>query len=163
MLRLARDDDEPFLREMLCHAAVRPGAPARPATELLAEPRNARFVDGWGRPGDLGLVAEAGGEALGAAWIRRHEGEEVGPGYAGPPLAQLAIAVVPAARGRGWGRRLLQRLLAEADGRGFDEVQLTVGLGNEVAVRLYEAAGFAVVASDGRSARMARRRADLRP
>ena len=93
---------------------------------------------------------------FGAAWLRTHAGAEFAPGYVGEPVAQLAIAVVPTHRGRGWGRRLLERLLEEADKNGLSEVQLTVGLANVPAVRLYESTGFSTIRSDGLSARMRR-------
>lgn len=157
MLRRARPEDEPFLRLMLYEAATRPDAPRRDLEDVLAEPRNARFIAGWGRPGDLGVVAQEDGKSIGAAWIRVHAGDEFAPGYLGAPVAQVAIAVASHQRGRGWGRQLLERLLREAEQPGLHEIQLTVGLANEVAVRLYESTGFLVIISDGGSARMSRR------
>lgn len=154
VLRMATPNDASFLCEMLYEAAVPPDVPRPPLEEVLVKPRNARFVDDWGRPGDLGVVAEEGGHPVGAAWIRLHAGEEFAPGYKGDPVAQLAIGCVPSARGTGWGRKLLDRLLDEARSLGLSEVQLTVGLANVPAVRLYRRVGFAVLASDGRSARM---------
>lgn len=155
VLRPATADDEPFLRRMTYEAAVRPDRPGEPFDQVLANPRNARFVDGWGRPGDLGVVAEDDGEPVGAAWLRMHAGEEFAPGYRGDPVAQLAIALVVPYRGRGWGRELLEHLLDEAERRGVHEIQLTVGVANVAAVRLYETMGFSVLVTDGRSARMA--------
>ncbi len=157
MLRRARPEDEPFLRLMLYEAATPPDAPRQDLEDVLAEPRNARFIAGWGRPGDLGVVADEDGKSIGAAWIRVHAGDEFTPGYLGAAVAQVAIAVVPHQRGRGWGRQLLERLLREAEQQGLQEIQLTVGLANEPALRLYESTGFLVIVSDGRSARMSRR------
>ncbi len=91
---------------------------------------------------------------MGAAWLRLHTGEEIAPGYSGDAVVQLAIGLVPSARGIGWGRKLLDRLLDEARSLGLGEVQLTVGLANVPAVRLYQRVDFSILASDGRSARM---------
>jgi len=124
--------------------------------EVLADPRNARFVVDWGRPGEMGVIAEEDGDRIGAAWLRAHAGDEFAPGYLGAPVAQLAMAVLPAHRGRGRGRQLLERLLEEADMSGLPEIQLTVGLTNATAVRLYQSTGFSVLLSDGLSARMRR-------
>ncbi|MDP8961077.1 MAG: GNAT family N-acetyltransferase [Actinomycetota bacterium] len=146
--------DAPFLCEMLYEAAVPPDTLRPSLEEVLGERRNARFVDNWGRPGDLGVVAEEGGQFVGAAWLRLHTGEEIAPGYSGDAVAQLAIGLVPSARGMGWGRKLLDRLLDEARSLGLGQVQLTVGLANVAAVRLYQRVGFSILASDGRSARM---------
>jgi len=141
---------------MLYEAATRPDGLRRPLEEVLADPRNARFVVDWGRPGDMGVIAEEDGDRIGAAWLRTHVGDEFAPGYLGDPVAQLAMAVVPARRGRGWGRQLLERLLKEADKSGLPEIQLTVGLTNAAAVQLYHSTGFSILLSDGLSARMRR-------
>jgi GNAT superfamily N-acetyltransferase len=50
------------------------------------------------------------------------------------------------AQGRGLGRQLLSRALAFCDGRGYDPVWLTTFRGLDAARRLYEGAGFRLVA-----------------
>ncbi|WP_442918774.1 ribosomal protein S18-alanine N-acetyltransferase [Leucobacter sp. USHLN153] len=52
------------------------------------------------------------------------------------------IAVDPALRGQGQGRRLMNALLDEAETRGVREVFLEVRADNPVAQRLYESLGF---------------------
>lgn len=56
------------------------------------------------------------------------------------------IAVTEAARGRGIGRALLTRLLAEAHARGAREVLLEVRADNPVAQALYSSLGFEPIA-----------------
>ncbi|OUE10103.1 tRNA N6-adenosine threonylcarbamoyltransferase [Clavibacter michiganensis] len=56
------------------------------------------------------------------------------------------IAVAGSARGRGIGRALLTRLLAEAHGRGAREVLLEVRADNPVAQALYASLGFEPIA-----------------
>jgi hypothetical protein len=59
--------DLPFVREMLHGAAFwRDTAGAPPVEEALRRPELARYVDGWGRPGDAGLVARVGDDPAGA-------------------------------------------------------------------------------------------------
>jgi ribosomal protein S18 acetylase RimI-like enzyme len=59
--------------------------------------------------------------------------------------ARLArVGVDPAQRGRGLGRVLLARTLAEARRRGFETFELGVYPDNTPAVRLYESFGFRV-------------------
>ncbi|MDA3806031.1 tRNA (adenosine(37)-N6)-threonylcarbamoyltransferase complex transferase subunit TsaD [Clavibacter sp. CT19] len=74
-------------------------------------------------------------------------------GYAGlscPRGAQAAdvqtIAVAESARGRGIGRALLTRLVAEAHARGAREVLLEVRADNPVAQALYTSLGFEPIA-----------------
>lgn len=64
--------DAPFLRRMLYHALFVPAGqpPFDPAA--VDAPEIARYVRGWGCPGDLGLAAVAAeaGREVGAAWLR---------------------------------------------------------------------------------------------
>ncbi len=77
------------------------------------------------------------------------EGDEDGPaiGYAGVKTVAdgadiMTIGVLPAARGAGLGRALLDELLALASARGASAVFLEVRESNAAARALYAAAGF---------------------
>lgn len=59
----------------------------------------------------------------------------------------MTVAVAPAARGRGLGRRLLDELEARARARGAEHVILEVRADNTPAIRLYEGAGHAVLST----------------
>jgi ribosomal protein S18 acetylase RimI-like enzyme len=140
-LRRAGTDDVEFLWELLSyasHSGVDPGA-LRDAPEL------ARYVEGWGRPTDLGVVAvdAATGEGVGAAWLRLLAGDAKGYGYVDDTTPELVVAVLPAHRGGGIGARLLTALLDAARGT-FDAVSLSVRADNP-ARRLYERLGFRTV------------------
>ena len=56
------------------------------------------------------------------------------------------FGVVPERRREGWGRKLLEMVLQEAERRGAARVFLEVRAGNEAAIGLYEACGFQAVA-----------------
>lgn len=61
----------------------------------------------------------------------------------GNPLGHVKdLAVHPDHRGRGIGRRLLERGLAVMDGQGAVRVKLEVRDGNDGAIHLYRAFGF---------------------
>jgi ribosomal protein S18 acetylase RimI-like enzyme len=135
-------DDVDFLWEMLYHASYA-------ADEGVADPGAlrdhvvlARYVEGWGRSTDLGVVAvdDGTGDRVGAAWVRLLTGDSQGFGYVDDDTPELAIAVLPAHRGRGVGQRLLAELLEAARGR-FRAVSLSVRADNP-ARRLYERTGF---------------------
>jgi GNAT superfamily N-acetyltransferase len=133
--------DVPVLWTALYHAVhVPPGAPP-PPSGVVRLPELARYVDGWaGRAGDLGVVAEAAGGPVGAAWLRLWTGADRGYGFVNADTPELTMAVLPGHRGRGVGTALLRRLLAEAAGR-FGAVSLSVARTNPVR-RLYEREGF---------------------
>jgi ribosomal protein S18 acetylase RimI-like enzyme len=136
--RTATPDDEPFLWRMLAHAAwAGPGEDVRRVPELL------HYVEGWGRPGDLGLIGVLRDVPTGAAWLRLPTGDDHADNvFLAPDVAELSIAVEPAHRGAGLGGRLLAELLdrARADGR-YAGVVLSTRMENP-AVRLYERLGF---------------------
>jgi ribosomal protein S18 acetylase RimI-like enzyme len=61
-------------------------------------------------------------------------------------LELVYLGLVPAARGRGLGRALMNRVLAISARRGFALASCAVDAGNEPAVRLYKRCGFTRVA-----------------
>src|SRR6266540_1424791 len=70
VLRGATAEDEAFLWGMLLHAA-HAGDELDGVEALKAVPELARYVEGWGRQTDLGVVASDGdGRLVGAAWAR---------------------------------------------------------------------------------------------
>lgn len=142
-------DDRRFLAAMLYEAAAwRPGPRPAPA-EVLAEPANARYVAGWGRAGDFGLVAVAeDGERLGAAWYRLFSATEPGYGFVDEETPEVSIAVRPGSRRRGIGTALLGELSAHAAQAGFSALSLSVEVDNP-AGRLYRRLGFEPVEDGG--------------
>jgi GNAT superfamily N-acetyltransferase len=140
-------DDEPFLRDVLVEAAFPEGAP-RP-TDPLADDHVLRYVDGWGRPADLGVVAWDGDRPVGAAWTRLLPPERAGYGFVAPDVPELTVGVVPGRRGRGLGRTLVAGALDVAAAHGHARVSLSVA--DEVnprAAHLYRALGFSAVGRD---------------
>jgi ribosomal protein S18 acetylase RimI-like enzyme len=142
-VRLATTADEPFLWAMLTHAASMESHGPEAVAAAQGDRYLSTYVAGWGRPGDLGVVAEdAAGQPLGAAWIRvvgdaAHR-MKMGTGE----LPELAIAVRPEHRGQGLGAALLERLVAAAGGR-YPAMVLSVRR-DSPAIRLYERCGFTV-------------------
>jgi ribosomal protein S18 acetylase RimI-like enzyme len=131
-----------------------PGAAAPPLEELLTIPQMANYIEGWGRAGDAGFIAEAGDEAVGACWLRRFSASQPGYGFLGEDVPGIGLAVRPAHRRRGVGTRLLAAVIELARERGIAALSLSVAQGNEQARRLYERAGFAPVGREGGSLTM---------
>jgi ribosomal protein S18 acetylase RimI-like enzyme len=117
--------------------------PRPPKEEALSEPRLARYLEGWGRPGDTAVLAVDfdGGRRLGAAWYRLMTSEEPGYGYVDDNTPEIALAVVPDHRGRGVGGALLRELREAARSQGYGALSLSVEKGNP-ALGLYERNGF---------------------
>jgi len=156
-LRSLGAGDEALLWDYLYLALfVPPGGVSFPR-EVIRDPAIARYVAGWGRMGDAGLLAtdRAGGRDVGAAWLRIWPVGERGYGFVDHATPELSMAVRPECRGRGVGSRLLRSLLEGAE-RRYPAVSLSVSNANP-AIRLYERCGFEVVVVAGDSTVMRRR------
>lgn len=154
-VRPASATDGDFLQRMLVVAADwRPTAALRPVEDVLADPALAHYVEGWPRHDDFGVIAEGRrGDPLGAAWCRFFRADDPGHGFVLPDVPELAMGVVPEARGAGVGRALLMELIAEARIRDIAQLSLSVELDND-ARYLYSSLGFRVTDEGDGSATM---------
>jgi ribosomal protein S18 acetylase RimI-like enzyme len=141
-LRPATRRDEPFLTRMLRHAMN--------WREGTSNPVELHYVEGFGRAGDVGVIAEVAGEAAGAAWCRLLTGSDRGYGYVADDVPELAIAVEPEYRRRGLATALIEALKAEIAEAGFRAVSLSVEPDNP-ALRIYERTGFVRCGTEGGS------------
>lgn len=110
---------------------------------VKTNPNSARYVAGWRRKGDLGVIAEQDAVAVGAAWVRLWSEDDRGYGYISDDIPELAIAVASEVRGKGIGTALLARILEIARPE-FSAVCLSTRTDNPV-LRLYERTGFVPV------------------
>jgi ribosomal protein S18 acetylase RimI-like enzyme len=154
-IRPATADDAEFLKKMLYEAAAwNPDWPREQVIEALADPKLELFHRGWGREGDAGVIAELGGEPVGAAWFRLFTAEEPGHGFVDEETPELGIAVEPLHRRKGIGETLLRALISEARQQGFKALSLSVAPHNRSRM-MYERAGFEKVGEEGESWTMA--------
>ncbi|MBM3679427.1 MAG: GNAT family N-acetyltransferase, partial [Actinobacteria bacterium] len=129
--------DQRFLRDMLHHAYYwkerSPGEGPGPV---------ALYSKGFGRRGDTAVVAVVEGFPVGAAWYRVFSAATPGYGFVDEATPELAIGVVPSARGKGVGSALLDALVDRARGEGRPGLSLAVDRQNAGAIALYERRGF---------------------
>ena len=119
---------------------VRAGAStAEQAEQQATMETDTSLPDGADTGGMALLVGETGGDVVGVVWV--------GPAPAGRAGWWIFdIEVVPAHRGRGHGRALLEAAEREAQRLGGDSIGLNVFGGNDVALRMYESSGYEVAA-----------------
>ncbi len=135
--------DMPFVERMLLVAAHWQTNPDR-LNEPVSE-ETPRYVAGWGRPGDLGVVAiDEQDSPVGAAWYRLFPEEKPGYGFVDSTVPELSIAVRADKRAQGTGTQLLQALIESAAMGEHTMLSLSVSCDNP-AVRLYERLGFSIV------------------
>jgi ribosomal-protein-alanine N-acetyltransferase len=122
---------------------IRPSVPADLGE--LTRLEGVAFSDPW----SPAMIAEAIADRAAVALVAADEGG----GLVGSVVARvvadeaeiLTIAVAPAMRRRGLGRRLLDQVLSALRERGAGSVWLEVRASNLGARRMYEAAGFVAV------------------
>jgi ribosomal protein S18 acetylase RimI-like enzyme len=144
VLRPAEPSDAAFLGQMLFYAAHAHEEAGMTPERLLENPRLAGYVLGFGRTGDLGVVAVGPSGPLGAAWLRVLTGDARGYGWVADEIPELCIAVTPEAVGGGLGTSMLGELFTQARER-YPAVSLSVRSDNP-ARRLYATLGFTPVA-----------------
>jgi GNAT superfamily N-acetyltransferase len=135
MIRKGSAADVPFMRSMLAHAY------AWRVNQFEAEIPLTRYVDNWGRAGDVALMATETGHRIGAAWLRLFPAESPGYGFVDERTPELTISIVPSRRRHGVGQELLEALLARAREEGHRAVSLSVEA-ESPAVAFYRRHGF---------------------
>ena len=89
------------------------------------------------RGGTFDLAVDTDGAAVGCCGVYPLEG------HRDSPVCELRkMALLPAWRGQGLGRRLLERALAFARGRGYGRIELDTASSLKEAIALYRRAGF---------------------
>lgn len=155
-IRPLAGSDAPFLEEMLYQAIWTPPGEARPPRSVIFQPALQVYVEQWAAlEGDIGFMAydPTDGRDVGAIWLRRLRAPG-GYGYWNDETPELSMAVVPEARGRGIGSRLLQAVTSAAACEGT-AISLSVAAQNP-AVRLYERFGFVTAETRGEALVMVR-------
>jgi GNAT superfamily N-acetyltransferase len=146
-------DLEHIKRALFVAVSWNPGRELPPYEFAIAHPELARYHEGWGRPGDLAVVAEAGGDVVGASLCRLFTAADHGHGFVDDETPELAVAVWEGKRGEGIGTRLMEAIedAARSDGRG--RISLSVDADNP-ARRLYERLGYEELSTDEGGVRM---------
>ena len=148
LIRPIEPSDQRFLWEMLYHAIHVSEGQEPPPRDIIYQPELAKYVEDWGRPGDLGSLAEDAEThaPVAAAWIRQLAGDHRGYGWVSDEIPELSVAALPGYRGRGLGTRLIEHALQLAR-QQYAAVSLSVSTDNRAAA-LYRRLGFVEVGRD---------------
>ena len=137
-----------FLFDLLYEAAYIPEGVERPPRSFIYEPAISRYVENFGREGDVAFVLVEGDKLVGGIWSRVFLEDGGGYGFVDESTPELGMAVFEPYRGRGFGTKLMQRLIDSLIAGGFGKVSLSVDRRNP-ALRLYQRFGFEVVREKG--------------
>src|SRR5688500_12942461 len=95
-VRGATAQDTDFLWEMLLVAADwSPDRERRTVADVMTDPSLSRYIEGWPRAGDVGVVAEDE-RRVGAAWWRLFSADDPGYGFVQSDVPEVSIGVLEA-------------------------------------------------------------------
>lgn len=144
---MAVAEDGDFMADMLVETVNwSPEWKNKSRSRVLSTPGTAHYIAGWPRDTDLGVIAEANGEPVGAAWLRFLSAADPGYGFVSPDIPELTIGVAAHWRGRGVGRALLRAIAEQASVEGIQKISLSVERKN-FAQQLYLSEGYQIVDS----------------
>lgn len=145
IIRQIRPEEYGLLQEFLYQAIYLPEGTKPPPRSVVDLPELQVYVAGFGtQPSDYCLVSEIAGTVVGAAWSRIMQDY----GHIDDRTPSLAISLLPEYRGLGIGAQLLRSLLLLLQENGYLRTSLSVQKDNP-ALRLYERAGFRILAEKG--------------
>jgi len=141
-IRKIGTSDQDFLYEMLFQAIFTPKNEPAPSKDIIYKQDLKKYVENWGRQGDLGLIAidHQNKSKVGAIWIRLFNSNNPSYGYINSNIPELGMAVMYNYRGLGIGSTLLEKLIQESKGL-YPAISLSVHPENP-AIKLYENFGF---------------------
>ena len=147
VIRPLTAEDESVLWEMLFQALHT--SETAPPPETAHQPEFARYVEGWGRGGDAGFVAQdrQSGQVLGAVWTRKFGDEP-------DAMPNLAFSVKSGHRRQGIGAALLTQLVKANPAQSRISIRAAA---NNPVVRLYERFGFKITEETPHAITMERR------
>ncbi|HEX5350047.1 MAG TPA: GNAT family N-acetyltransferase [Trichococcus sp.] len=152
-IRSGSPADELFLKEMTYQAIYSPKGGGFLPRKVLEDRAIRRYYADFGKEGDLAFIALSEGEAVGAVWIRFATTEQKGYGFVRADVPELMLAVLPAFRGGGIGKALLERMLTHLRATDLEAVSLSVARSNP-AGSLYGRYGFRIVKTQQNSCTM---------
>lgn len=133
-----------LLEDFLYDAIYKPEGMEQPSREIIRQPELAVYIENFGQPDDLCLVAVSEGVLLGAVWCRVLSGKKRGYGSVGEHTPELAISVREEFRHQGIGKQLMREMLSLLKTKGYGDVSLSVNREN-IAFEIYKNLGFQIV------------------
>ncbi len=141
IIRKMQKDEYCLLSDFLYEAIYIPDGTAAPPKSVIACPELQVYIADFGNSKhDKALVAEVGGNIVGAIWARIMNDY----GHIDENTPSLAMSVLKVYRGMGIGTSLLTQMLSAEKAAGYAKLSLSVQK-NNYAVKLYRKAGFNTV------------------
>lgn len=141
VIREMRREEYPLLEEFLYQAIFQKDPQNPIPREEIYKPSLQVYIDGFGdKQDDYCICAEENGRVIGAVWVR------IIPGFGSvdDKTPEFAISLLPEARGKGIGTKLMEAMLRHLKKHGYAQTSLAVQKAN-YALRMYKKVGFEII------------------
>lgn len=140
-IRFISEEEVGVLEDFLYEAIYVPEGESAPPRSIINQPELQVYISDFGKEkDDIGMVAEADGQIIGAVWVRIMNDY----GHIDNNTPSFAISVYKDYRGLGTGTDLMKEMLRVLKARGYKRASLSVQKAN-YAVRMYQKVGFQIV------------------
>ena len=140
-IRFISEEEVGVLEDFLYEAIYVPEGESAPPRSIINQPELQVYISDFGKEkDDIGMVAEADGQIIGAVWVRIMNDY----GHIDNNTPSFAISVYKDYRGLGTGTDLMKEMLCVLKARGYKQASLSVQKAN-YAVRMYQKVGFQIV------------------
>lgn len=140
-IRFISEEEVGVLEDFLYEAIYVPEGEPAPSRSIINQPELQVYISDFGKEkDDIGMVAEADGQIIGAVWVRIMNDY----GHIDNNTPSFAISVYKDYRGLGTGTDLMKEMLRVLKARGYKQASLSVQKAN-YAVRMYQKVGFQIV------------------
>lgn len=141
MIREIKKSEYPLLADFLHEAIFVPDGMKPPPKSIIVSPELQVYLEHFGElKDDRGLVAEIGGNVVGAVWVRIMNDY----GHIDNKTPSLAISLYKEYRGLGIGTAMMRSMLSLLKNSGYGRASLAVQKSN-YAVKMYQNVGFEIV------------------
>jgi ribosomal protein S18 acetylase RimI-like enzyme len=143
-IRAARASEIHLLEDFIYEAIFQRDEKNLLPRNVINQPEIRVFIEGFGKPDDLCLLADIDGKIVGAVWTRILCGEVKGFGNIDNRTPEFAISLYKEYRNKGIGTALMKSMLQLLKECGYKQTSLAVQKDN-YAVRMYKNVGFEIV------------------
>lgn len=137
IIRDMKPEEYPLLSDFLYEVIFIPEGMQKPDRTIIHQPELALYIEDFGQPDDICLVADVQGKPVGAIWSRIMNDY----GHVDEETPSLAISLFEDCRNREIGTMLMKAMLQKLKEAGYRQVSLSVQKAN-YAMHMYEKAGF---------------------
>ena len=142
-IRKIKKSEYPVLETFLYEAIFQRDGEARLPRDIIKKPELQVYIEAFGKPSDLCLVAENDTGIVGCVWTRIITGKIRGYGNIDNKTPEFAISILKDFRGLGIGTALMKAMLELLKEHGYEKTSLAVQKDNP-AVKLYKKVGFQI-------------------